>query len=101
MRRLAEKLERQDLVNAPIFTSFVDSQADTHQEFILMTNQVHDASMMSDSSGDESAIAVAPLNANLNHVDKNAIRFAIERSKELGNKSFKQKKYAGKIQSTF
>jgi len=62
-----------------------------------MASQVHDASMMSVSSSDESAIAVAKMNANLKHVDKNAIRFAIERSKELGNKFFKQKKYAGRF----
>ncbi|KAG7675099.1 hypothetical protein Ndes2526A_g07853 [Nannochloris sp. 'desiccata'] len=62
-----------------------------------MTNQVHDASKMSDSSGDESAIAAANLKTHLKHVDQNAVRFAIERSKELGNKSFKQKKYADAI----
>jgi hypothetical protein len=66
-----------------------------------MTNQVYDASMMSDSSGDEGAIAIAKMNANLKHVDQNAVRFAIERSKELGNKFFKQKKYAGRFFSAF
>ena len=62
-----------------------------------MTIQVHATSVTGASSGDEGAIAAAKMNANLKHVDPDAIRFAIERSKELGNKSFKQRKYAGKV----
>ena len=52
---------------------------------------------MSDTAGDESAIALGELNANLNQVDPDAIKFAIQRSKELGNKFFKQKKYPGRL----
>jgi hypothetical protein len=62
-----------------------------------MTIHVQDAASMRDSNGDESAIAGATMKANLKHVDEKAIKFAIERSKELGNKSFKQKKYAGRL----
>ena len=62
-----------------------------------MSTKVSQVFKMSDTAGDESAIALGELNANLNQVDPDAIKFAIQRSKELGNKFFKQKKYPGRL----
>lgn len=66
-----------------------------------MSIEVSSAFKMSDTGDVQGALAVAELNANLNQVDPDAIKFAIERSKELGNKFFKQKKYPGRLHTAF
>ena len=57
--------------------------------------------MQDNNNHSPTMMAEAPLKIALDHVEPSALRFAIERSKELGNKAFKQSRYEGEIRAFF
>lgn len=49
------------------------------------------------NGGSDSDLINANMEENLKNADPKALRFAVERSKELGNTAFKKKRYTGKL----